>query len=695
MSRQPPRILAFPGTSKAGITYLIPCYEYSVLVYCTPKPECNAFEQAIIDLARLGCCDTQQVAKNLCLDTSLVHFIQKALAQRGILDPVSMQLSDEGSALVKGAARVQPVPHAVSLLVEAISGSTLSIVFDGPLPSWQVLNLTSVEKCEFIQSATYVNDENRTVEVDALQPTVQQNEITLPTAAEIAGIIDQLNRKIKKGMLKTGIPVLRTAPDTQQIIQHSAETGRLCYLPLRLYIGSDEHFLSAENPFFRGDSQEMLRIVRKHPQFELYYHNLLHQMQETGHSNESRQVPGFQRIFPDKFPNLAAKLVEMQSKDYTAAITSAYSALEWGLDGLLDNQKQRSEAVTLLRGPESNRRQRLKEACERLHLEWPGKNILHNLPENRLEQYATVGSPPVLEVVLAYNILTATLEYNILTTTSDRSKSKFRKFCSICPEFLNECQGLKTLRNPAAHRTTDSTQQDKEQTQKWCNRVTNIIQILYEDYRDHATNQASVYKRSDKQLKINAIFQIFERIGFPLSQQLESDFPRAYEALIQALKEEEVQHYNRAVNELASAIQVLIFAQYCHLRRQKNQTDCQNLSKESLAEKCKRCGWLGEDGMPASLATVSERRYKNVLEKESNPSLGAVTLALLTVLDEPDLQSTAPHGGPRLLTAIAKLCDLRGHGNSCSATKEEWIHIKDEIFTTEALNLLLFNILHK
>lgn len=677
-----PRILHIPGSGKVSApykTFLLPCYMYTALVYCICKPACNAFEQAIVALAYLGCTEPQQVSLSLCLDVSLVNFIQNALVQKGLLEHGTLRATNRGAALVKSERELTPEKRTISLLMETASGSMLPVALEGPVASCDIRATRRNEKGQFIQ-ATYDAPGRGVCRGEVFPLLVQESELTMPSATDVLTVTNRMKRDARKGILREGLPFLRTNASTHHEITVLREAGELCYVPIELHLNTGDGVIAVNDPFRHGDSPELLNLVRRYPGFEEYYRGLLKSGQEIAHSAESTKVSGFVSNFSSDFPELAGKLREMQGYDYAGNMRAAYAALEWGLHGLFEKQEDRMAAAILLQGTDSARQQNLHAACDNLHLHWPGDGMVRILHMNRVNDYASGSPVPDLAVVLACNLLAAAQD----------PSHKLRLLSQEKPNLLIDILKFKQKRDEVAHLAEGRVHKSSE-ADEWISFVTDITKKIYANYLEDSDDKSQIYRRDNSKLRINAVLSLFDKVGFAFAQQLETERPAECSELLNALKEEELTRYNSAANSLASAVQHLLYVYYRQQLHQPGAVRSSPKSYDELAQKCNRCGLLQQDSLPQSLRTVSLGRYRSVLEKEQNSTLGAVTLALLTILDEEQLCRLAHHGWQSALSAIAQLCTLRGHGNNISATSAEWQAVKNVLFTKRFIQTLTSN----
>lgn len=677
-----PRILHIPGSKKVSAphkTFLLPCYMYTALVYCISKPTCNAFEQAIVGLAYLGCTDPQQVSRSLCLDVSLVNFIQNALVQKGLLESGTLRVTGNGVALVKSERELTPEKRIISLLMETASGSMLPVALEGPVAACDIRATKRDEDGQFIQ-ATYDAPGQGSCRGEVFPQLMQESEMIMPSATDILAVTNRMKRDARKGLLHEGLPYLRTNASTHHEITIFRESGELCYIPVELHLNAGDGVIAANDPFRHGDSPELLNLVRRYPGFEGYYRALLKSGQEIAHSAESTKVSGFINSFSSDFPELAGKLREMQGYDYAGNMRAAYAALEWGLHGLFKSQADRMAAAMLLQGTDSSRQKNLLSACDSLHLLWPGDGMVRILHMNRVADYASGSPAPDLAVVLACNLLAAAQD----------SSHKMRLLSQRNPNLLINILKFKHKRDEVAHLAEGRVHKSSE-ADEWISFVTDITKKLYAEYLEVSDDKSQIYRRDNASLRINAVLNLFDKVSFSFAQQLETERPAAFSELLNALKEEELGRYGSAANSLASAVQHLIYVYYCQQLHQPGALRCSPQNYDELAQKCNRCGLLQQDSLPQSLRTVSQGRYRSVLEKEQNCTLGAVTLGLLTIQDEEQLRQLAHHGWQNALPAIAQLCTMRGHGNNNSATSAEWQSVKNILFTKQFIQTLTSN----
>lgn len=674
-----PKILSLPVKQGGGKTYLMPCHLCSALVYCIPKPECNIFEQTLVRLAHLGCTKASDVSKALCLDVSLVEFVQSALVQRGLLEANSLQVTSEGAALVKKESEIPPTLRSVSLLFESVTGTMLPVVFDGGLSTCDVLCYKK-SKDGNLTFAKYIAEDREEHFATAFPALVPWEGVKIPSAGDIMQVSQRQKQELRKGTLNSDLPFLRTEAAKHHEIKLVPDSHRLVYLPVHLRMGSGERYLVTDDPFGGGESQELLHLVRRYPQFESYYRSILDVYQEKGHSAESLKVPGFLNRFSETYPELAGKMLEMKNDRHERKIEAAYAALEWGLHGLL-GKENRKNAVLQLQGSSVEQRQRLHDVCRQLHLQWPDKSMLDVLPLNRLRDYAASDSPtPEMSISLACNLIVA----------SGDLTHKLRILSQRHPDLLSKLKEFKKVRNVVSHGSSGITNL-ATRASDWEERVSEFINLLYADYRENGHSDSEIYRRNDRLLRTNAMLHLFDRLSFSQAQYLEDERSIAFHALIEALKEEEVLRFSNAVNALAKAMQHLIYDLCGQIRRQKTGSIYSPLSKEEIASRCYSCSLLPEARLPFALETVSLSRYQAVLIREQNSTLGAVMLALLTLMDESQLQQLADNGWGHALPEMARLCTLRGHGNGYNVSAEEWKQVKDSLFNQKIIKSLLIN----
>lgn len=673
MKQSPPKILYLDYPRPEGLTYLLPCICHTALIYCVERPECNAFETAILRLIHLGQTEARLIADTLCMDVSLVNYILNALAQRGLLEGDLLRVTTAGMALVSGQETVEPIAKAVSFLTVLGTKHLLQVIMEGALPTYEYV-APKYNDSGRLQQVRFEITENKYCHAKVLFSSTE--ETPPPDTASVYALMQRLNNERRRGRLRRSIPFLRTSATAHRGINVQKDSAMLCYVPLTLRLDDLNQQIIAEDPFGRGSSAEMLSLLHDLGAANTCFQSLLAWKEERLHSKERIFVKGADADFHRLYPTLAKEfaIAQHSGKDAATRITATYSALEWAFHGILSDNDRRI-AYARLTGTEENRLQTLQEACHTLHFSYPeGHNMLTRVSPSRLNAYCSAPDNPVLPIVLACCIIAATAD----------PAHPLRRVGASTPGLLADLTRLHHQRNLASHGNLPSD--------AYVNNVQAFLEVIRTLYFQHfsvSTPTETPYYHSEKQARITALRRIVERLGNELCDKLKQEHPRVFRALLLALQAEAHQHLDLAVKEFCIAIQHILRAGYKRCQGEYSVAPAP-LSYDDIAKKCTHCGLLAaESALPESIRTVRREMYENLILYGRDTTLGASLLAWLTSANESVLLAVAGSASAGILYDVASLCDLRGHGNGRNVSIDAWQELTQRMFTPNYLSSLI------
>ena len=662
---------------QGGRTFLLPCVRYSAVVQCVEQSACNAFEEAVLGLASLGCTETQDIASMLCIDASLVNFVQNMLIQRHLLDAETLSPTASGQAVVSGESGGEPQPCVVSLFVEQWSGSLLPAVIQGALRVCTVAQGKTQE--EGLETISILRAKSELERAVVIPPQISEEEVSVPAPVGIKNALDHQREDARRGFLPSGISFLRLKAYDMPQISSSQETANLFYLPVRLYLSKDGESVVCDDPFGRGRSETLGKLLVQHPQYQTCLKILLRSAKEQGLSDSKIQLKGYDIGFHRLYPELAhAMSVANNAREKAQErILAAYSALEWAFSGLLTGEQRKSSAA-LLDSSERERERLLSQDCDTLHLKWPQENLfwLTMLDIRKLRNCMVRDTAPGLEFSLACNIVTA---------ARDQSHSLRRLPPELGGDFLLNLHRLRVLRNQVAHAAVavDNIQNEAQWYADWMRR---IIDALYAPYRDESTGGAT-YHISPEKLRIAARLELMEDMG-DLYRYLSDWQPKLMDMFVEACAKAVEKDYSRAITSLAGGVQHLLHMCLCRWL-QKREASKVPLEYTQIAKKCCQAGMLKEEKLPEALDTVRQGFYLKSLGSGKSTTLGANVLALLTLIPTDVLAEIAKKKIDTLVQDIALLCTLRGHGNGMARSSNDWESVRKIFLNPDYLLLLL------
>ncbi len=659
-----------PSLHTPGRVYLLPVRVYRALVPCIERGELNALELAVLRLARNNCCQEKEVAHALCMEEglcSLVHFIQGALVQRGMLLPDSLAMTDSGRTALGNYENAKPTMETAILMVEEFTGVLLPAVLTGVLPSWSIVRTHSENSCLYDRGGSLIP-------ATMLKPSGEA-QASRPTATAIQLVMRRMLRENRRLVLPPDAPFFRHEQARGAVWEVAEGDGEASYLAFAAHAdASSDSLLAVEDFFGRGPSPAAAQLLASCGS------DLLRKELEASSTTERRNqgdklvVKGFSPRLGERYPALAQALNKATANqgESSGRFQQAYNAAEHAFHAALQEYGQPGLLECFCQDAERNRHL-VRERASQLGLSFDDKlELFHRLRFSRVRELLHEGgSIPTLDVTLACCIVAA----------SNDHEHPFRAYAAAHPDMLAELSSMVPLRNRISHKGGDG-EQLPSYARRFPENVHDMVRRLFPQFAD-ASRQGKA-EISFEQRCINAWSELLTRLGESVCQTLSNQFPTVRSALHKALVEESQGFYGMAAANVATAYQELL----SQLSLDFGKPLCKN--KDAIAERCRQAGLLDKDSpLPSGLQTVEEKNLTLGL-LGSKSTLGGISLAFAARAPEEGLRSLAADTATRhFMEDMSRLCAIRGHGNDYGTTREDYDTAAGHLISRDYLSPLL------
>lgn len=689
------------GVRKAGSKNILwPCHEFRATIPARKVKLLNIFEETILRLSVVGSSSTESLAERSCLKPDLVRFIQHRLEHFGLIGS-DFSATRDALELYQQWENDQTEYVSVKIYLDLIGGAFLPVVVSEPAGGVDLIDTSNPKGIKFSSGSI---GEKKFYSARLLSPN-NEHISKSPEPETVLGIINSFSR------LRKRFTDMHNSSDTQPLFSSrsgiiSVEASPdLVFLNTNLIIqrGSAEVIIS--DPFGFGFSSSLtetfMHKVGSSNSLESWVQYLkkkfdIDSFSSDNNSNDDNKIDysypeierrlnkarndftDFQKINP------ANASEEDKREDLLAStILNLYESIEWTLRQLNQDYSPAKWLTILSSGSKAHIPKMLLNMAKGI-----GFNTNKGLP---LVKGVNVGSYTrgVVEMrsLLALGIAAA----------SDDNIHPFRQLAIHDSDFLSFIIWLKQFRDPIAHGHPEEVNFrkleqpvlwkcgkckrtfSKDENQGKCpecqeslsvqvtvlksglDRVFQMIKILYPSvkstgYSHDTTLNLGEVEYENYRAKIN--YEKYFGLSVPseLAQVLlrvelhwpESNEPKNSAAL---------------VNALASALQIIFYRTTVELQQSLPSGDPIKIALSKAKDA--RLQLNEESELPTSIVSVKQSNIESALYG-NYVTLGANFLAMVILLPDEILTYISTQANQSLMV-VAKVIELRGHGNKSSA----------------------------
>lgn len=649
------KILDFiPRDNAGGLkqTTLLPCLQYEVLIPCRRGGGLNPFERVILQLARIGICDTDIVTDTLGMkpdQRDLVHFIQQAMVQKGLLQEFSLAAAETAQ---DGTGQQEKNDMLVAkVLVEQATGKLIPVILDGNSPVYKGRRNNK-------SWTSYIKDNTETF-CFPLKPCLE-SEAPPPAAVDLVLAYRRMQRDNARTFLPDPSIFFRGIPDNPGSMSwtpHGPATP--CYLACNPRYNTEQEKVWVPDCFGRANNGVSLMltgiILKCYPQIE---EKLIRRAASANQTREEEKlhIPGFRDSLLKEQPRLARAL---QRLNHDGPSDAAYDVIEHTLSSIARLHADPG-LDRLVSGNAADNAVAISESAARLGLYVPEPCPLFEFTPASIGYFLEPHASDKMTPALPLCILEAGLDL----------KHPMHRWAAAHPQFIRQVMAMGRRRNKLKHETSGRETANTARAQQDAGLAYELARHFMPQYL--TTEQQGSARNTAR--RVNALNMMQERFSQSARNYLRNRRPDYYNTIIQAFLYENDGDFDRATTETAKLFQTIL-ADAC-LEMRRAGTAPPTPDKTSLTAMCRQAGQLeqGEE-LPESLATVRHDMLLRAIKPESG-TLGANTLAYIAYAATPPPSALSTGRLPHtFLHDMANLCRLRGHGNvNTLMSKEQYNH---------------------
>lgn len=667
-----PKVISFP-VSLDGLkiasqpkSILWPCHAFSVSIPQKKKSGLNIFEETVLRLTEIESGDTDEIAGITGLEKELVSFIQSRLNQLELVD-YRHNLSKAGLALLDSWRESSDcdVEYVVgTVFVDLLIGKLLPYIHTGDLKH----EIISSIKYEYITLEMGSRGKQKPVECIQIRPSKNSFWTIVPDSKGIIKAIREFRKKYKRhALLSQNIDQYPPpVPMAEAIsIQSQPEFVYLHCLALSQMGNSD---LLVTDGLGYGFSESFANyLVDKDLEWviDLKSKGVIdrlnrHDDGKNGDSqSKSYKYPEISRRIKNagtSFSELSSLNVSSTSyeRDYKqkieSVIKSLYAGLEWTLRQVVANHPvPQWEQIFANQNYRDN---------EKILYSFAKKTGLLLTDQNRSILQVKAGAIRQIE---KGKVELQPLIALCLAGASHSSTHPFHALSQRHSGFISFALKIKRLRDPIEHGSSDEIQIDLEKLERLKEEVTEMIVSLIPDVAEDlniGSNKSSTNQYDVNQERLEAGIKLEKTFGQPAVKMMSNDIKEQLTRIEVYMTDCSDDKQMEIIKCMSSAMQLVLLEVITeHLSTEENYTNI----KESTFKKVIDVGLCSS--IPVAIETVNKDRVLWAVKGSSRESLGANLIALLFLLSDEELLKIK-HSIPEIINTIAKMLELRGHGNN-------------------------------